>query len=666
MQQTLSNQEAATMIQKMNNVLVPFGYTVNDAVELCEVKEETDLKTGKKKIKHIPLALFVPFPTSQTIVIETAKSSVVYRVSALTFNSATQSFIQLDTLTVQAGELEDMKWPAQWGIDAVILPGYGFREKVRYCTQLLGQSADRDEVVTEIGWYNGNFIHAGGSIGPDELNVEPSQSVARYILPIEVKNPKRAIQASLAALDVASHHITYPLLALVFLAPLMRFYDEAAHITAKFVLWFCGNSGLQKSTIVSLFLCHFGKFSDAICPASFDATANGLERILFDAKDVVVLVDDYYPSAAGSEGERMIKVAQKLLRAVGDRRGKPRMRPDLKQSPSFPPRGQVVVTAEDLPPSGNSNFARFICVNIDAADRDKQKLAEAMKNTLPLARSMFAYIEFLIANDRKIKSRNLLQEFQDLRTEYANCNNHDRIAESLAWLDVGFSSFLTFAEAHLAISQEQACEMRAEATTLFKKIGSMQQTLIRGSNPVDQFVDNVRTLLQTKAVKMFERNPVEIGNPYAVELQSLKTIGREWAANERNVGFFDDANYYFFPDAIYSAHVRLSKDLGVNTVPTKHILLKRLAAAGKIIPENPDSASPHNCPKVTIRGSAQRYLVVPRRIIFGDENEAPASVKELEDHEAALVKIELEEREKHSRSKQPKRLKNGNSAIYAV
>ena len=637
MREAIDEKEARRAIARLSKHLVPYNYTVNDAAEICEVKEEYNAKTGKTTSKSIVLSHFVPYPISQTVIVERNGNTLLYKMEALAWDRVANEFVKLATLAVTSAELEEMRWISQWGADAVILPINSYREKVRYCIQLLGQMAVRDEVVAEIGWCNGNFLHAGGSIGPDEIKIEAPESVAKYELPKEVKNPRKAIMFSLAALDVASHHLTYSLLALMFLAPIMRFFEEQAKITAKFVLWVCGDSGLQKTTIVSLFLCHFGKFSDGVAPASFDATPNGLERTLYDGKDVVTLIDDYFPSAAGSEGERMTKVAQRVLRSVGDRRGKPRMQSNLKQSPSFPPRGQVVVTAEDLPPAGKSTYARFLCINVESKDRDKAKLAEAMKHPLALARSMRAYIEYILDQQDTIEASDLLAQFHELRAEYAAKDNHDRIAEALAWLDIGFSFFLKFVLSHQAITEERAGEMMTEAKELFAAIGKQQQAIIRNSNPVDQFLESVGTMLRAKTIRVFERHPVVLGNPNAVSAKDWRENGREVAADEKHAGYHDGHNFYFIPDTIYAAYKRQCEEMGFRTIMTKNVLFKRLRESGKIIPEGTGTASPHNCPHVVIRGKKQRFLVIPKRFFDGDEAAAPATEAEFAAQEAEMA-----------------------------
>ena len=637
MRVTIDEKEANKAIAGFSKHLAPYNFAVNDKAEICEVKEEYNAKTGKTTFKIIVLAHFLPYLISQTRIVERNGNTLLYRIEAITWDRSTSQFIKLETLEVASADLEEMRWISKWGADATILPVHSYREKVRYCIQLLGQMAVRDEVVAEIGWCNGNFLHAGGSIGPDEVKVEAPESVAKYELPKEVKNPRKAVTYSLAALEVASHHLTYSLLALMFLAPIMRFFEEKAKITAKFVLWVCGDSGLQKTTIVSLFLCHFGKFSDGVAPASFDATPNGLERTLYDGKDVVTLVDDYFPSAAGSEGERMTKVAQKILRSVGDRRGKPRMQSNLKQSPSFPPRGQVVVTAEDLPPAGKSTYARFLCVNVEAKDRDKEKLAEAMKRPLALARSMRAYIEYILVNQKTFEEADLLVQFHELRAEYAAKDNHDRIAEALAWLDIGFSFFLQFALSHQAITEEKASAMRAEAKEVFAAIGKQQQAIIRNSNPVDQFLESVGTMLRAKTIKVFERNPVLLGNPNAVSSKDWRENAREWVADEKHAGYVDDQNCFFIPDTIYAAYKRQCEEMGFRTIMTKSVLFKRLRESGKIISEGSGTASPHSCPHVVIRGKKQRFLVIPKRFLDGDEDAALATEEEFVAHEAEMA-----------------------------
>lgn len=54
----------------------------------------------------------------------------------------------------------------------------------------------------------------------------------------------------------------------------------------------------------------------------------------------------------------MLQTAQKILRMYGDRVGRGRLTSTIKFRESFPPRGQAVVTGEDVP-VGQSSVARF-------------------------------------------------------------------------------------------------------------------------------------------------------------------------------------------------------------------------------------------------------------------------------------------------------------------
>ncbi len=92
----------------------------------------------------------------------------------------------------------------------------------------------------------------------------------------------------------------------------------------------------------------FGEtWSNKSLPFSLRDTANAIERGLFQAADVLAVVDDYHPAGSKPEASRMAALLQSIARAVGDRTGRQRMNPDSTQRRSYIPRGNVLVTDYD-------------------------------------------------------------------------------------------------------------------------------------------------------------------------------------------------------------------------------------------------------------------------------------------------------------------------------
>ena len=105
----------------------------------------------------------------------------------------------------------------------------------------------------------------------------------------------RAVRASLQFLELAPDRITFPLLAAVYRAPLGKI---------DFSVFLAGRSGVFKTALAALCQQHFGATMDASgLPAGFSSTENALERLAFEAKDALLVVDDFVPvEMAGCRG----------------------------------------------------------------------------------------------------------------------------------------------------------------------------------------------------------------------------------------------------------------------------------------------------------------------------------------------------------------------------
>src|SRR5207302_3115731 len=150
-----------------------------------------------------------------------------------------------------------------------------------------------------------------------------------------------AVWASLGLLDVAPAPIAFPLLASVYRAALGE---------TDFSLHLAGPSGAGKSELAALVQRHFGAGMDARnLPGSWSSTANALEALAFAAKDAVLVVDDFAPTGAAGDADRIQREADRILRAQGNASGRLRMRADESLRAVRAPLGLIVSTGEDVP-----------------------------------------------------------------------------------------------------------------------------------------------------------------------------------------------------------------------------------------------------------------------------------------------------------------------------
>jgi len=107
---------------------------------------------------------------------------------------------------------------------------------------------------------------------------------------------------------------------------------------------------VQKSEITALGQQHFGATMDArALPGSWTSTGNALEAIASAAKDALLVIDDYVPQGTTADRARLNAIADRVLRAQGNRSGRGRLRSDATMRRSRPPRGLIVSTGEEVP-----------------------------------------------------------------------------------------------------------------------------------------------------------------------------------------------------------------------------------------------------------------------------------------------------------------------------
>src|SRR5712691_6728858 len=267
---------------------------------------------------------------------------------------------------VPAAHFAGMGWVTEHlGATAMVMPGMMLKDHARAAIQMCSEQVEKRRVYTHLGWRKlGNtwgYLHAGGAIGargalPD-IDVEYDETLTQYRLPSppDGDSERAAIRASLRVLDVAPDAVTMPFYTSIWRAVLGG-VDCSLHGA--------GPTGAGKSALAALVQQHFGAGMDARhVPASWISTGNALEGLAFQAKDAVLVVDDFCPTGSHADIQRYHKEADRLFRSQGNQSGRQRMRPDSTLKPVKPPRGLILSTGEDVP-RGQSLRARLLILDV--------------------------------------------------------------------------------------------------------------------------------------------------------------------------------------------------------------------------------------------------------------------------------------------------------------
>ena len=340
----------------LRGMLLDEGYSVNEYGQLCAIKYEK--QTGVPYL--YPLADFVAWVNRQII-----KDNNIERVLKFEVEGLATGGRKLKEIKVPSDKFTAMQWAVDnWGAKANIRPGASNRDHVRFVVQFLGKESSTEMQYGHLGWrkIEGKwcYLYAGGAIGDSSIIVDvKDEGLDAYTFAEEDSDLRAAATASLKTIESAPFEVTLPLFALTYLAPLCEPLRRAKH-EPSFIMWLSGTTGSMKSTLVALFLSHFGDFTNKNLPASFKDTANALERKGFFTKDSILCVDDYHPSHSQFEAQKMRSIAEMLLRGYGDRKGRGRLNADATAKQALIPQGLCIVTGEDHPSGGQSAAARLL------------------------------------------------------------------------------------------------------------------------------------------------------------------------------------------------------------------------------------------------------------------------------------------------------------------
>lgn len=448
-------------------------YTVQDGA-LCRVKQTQHGPVAE------PLCNFVARVAEEWLLDDGQESA-----RAFVLEGRLASGAPLPRVRVPVDKFSAMAWPlSEWGLYAVVRAGISAREYLREAIQALsGTTAQQHRVYTHTGWrqlpQDGPWVYltASGAVGREDCEVELEEKLRRYRLPQTADDPVRALQASLRLLQLGPLMLTVPLLGSVYRAVL------GPALPVDYLVWVEGQTGSLKSSVIAVFLSHWGDFDRLTLPESWSSTVNAIERGAFAVKDAWFVVDDYAPQ--GLDSRDLEAKAHRILRAQGNLSGRGRLRSDATARPTQPPRGLIATTGESHPP-GHSVLARTLLVECEKGTVDRARLTVAQKTRARLPHAMAAFVEWAAP---RLGSGELQawthQTFEELRTKATALSDyaHARVPEVLANAQVGMLALLRCAQDSGAITAVEAEKIAAESWEALHRIGERHARHVEAERP---------------------------------------------------------------------------------------------------------------------------------------------------------------------------------------
>lgn len=570
-------------------------YCVHEG-QFCVIKPAPGIMGVKVKS---PLCNFIASITDEVLLDDGISQSLNFQVGGTLCSGQ-----PLPPIEVPASAFAGLGWVTEkWGTRPVVYAGTSTKDHLRTIMQL---TSNRNGLISRrlyahTGWREVDgkrfFLTASGALGDDDVEVSLSGGLARYSLPLDLDAVDRveAVKASLSFMDFGRPEIMCSLWATMYLSPLAEILEPA------FSLWLSGRSGCFKSVLSALALCHFGDFTYLTLPASWRDSANSLERLMAVAKDLPLVIDDFYPASTIAEARELEQKAGIVVRGQGNKAGRGRLRPDASAREKYTPRGMVITSGEQLP-NGESITSRLFAIEMEKGDVNVEDLSAAQRQADLYKYAMSHYILWLKENwgqQRDYVKRKWLES----RDKATAADVHLRLPGAVAWLYAGFEMGMLFAHDVGAIDWNEAEERLDRAWDCFIMLSARQGWKVDQERPATRFLDALGTLLTQHRIFLLEK---DVAGP-----------GDEVKPGQTFVGWKDWDHYHLIPTAAYSVVYEFCQRGGEPFTFKPQAVWADLSRLG-LIECNPGGNGRRNQASVWVggtEGSSKRVISLKRSVL---------------------------------------------------
>jgi hypothetical protein len=492
--------------------------------------------------------------------------------------------------SVPSVQFAGMGWATEHlGAVAIVYPGFGIKDHARAAVQMLSGEVPTRHVYSHTGWRKiGDswlYLHAGGAIGQDghvgAVHVELTGGLEGHTLPEPPEGEEliEAIRASLKFWELAPETVTVPLYAGTYRAALGE-TDFSEHLS--------GPTGEGKSELAALCQQHYGLELDARRLTSWKSTENAIEGQAFQAKNQLIILDDFAPVGSSYDVQRWHKKADRVLRAKGNASGRQRMRPDTTLRPEKPPRALILSTGEDVP-RGQSLRARMLILELSPGDLDWEKLTRCQRDAASglHASAMSGFVRWLAPRYEDIRA-SLKEERAALREWAALSNQHKRTPGIAADLALGLRHFLLFAHDAGALTTDEAERLWLRGWAALGEAAGLQRQYQAAGEPTRSFGELLSAAIASGRAHVADPEGDQQEEPGGWGWRRV-TVGagdyerEEWRPLGERVGWVEKENLYLLPEAAYAAVQKQGRDSGEPLTVTERTLRKRLHERGLLL-----------------------------------------------------------------------------------
>ncbi|MGB3330360.1 MAG: DUF3854 domain-containing protein [Thermomicrobiales bacterium] len=526
---------------------------------------------------------------------------------------------------VPTNRFESLQWvTTAWGTAPIIAAGSGNRDRVREAIQRLSPDVVRRREYTHPGWRQIDgawvFLTQEAVLGPDGIvggivvRLDSPASGVRLPDPKGADVIRTAILSVRALLDLAPRRLTVPLVGTIVRALLI------AIAPVDFALFLVGPSGVMKSELAAVIQRAFGVgFDRTSLPASWAATPNFLERVSFDFKDCLLVIDDFAPAGSPIDVRRYHATADRVIRGAGNATGRGRMQADGTVRPSYPPRALILGTGEDIP-SGYSIRARMLVLEVGPGDINPAILARYQDGPEReyLAQATTAFVTWLAGRFERVRDE-FAPAVRTLRGQLHATGTHARTPDALAQLGASWQLWIRFGVEAGAFTRDTGQALWREVWQTLVDLGTAQSGHLHQENPVQRFLDLLTGAIASGAAHIASStgDAPELPEAWGWRSRELGTGGfqrHEWQAQGRCAGWLDADGLYLEPTAAYHVVQQFGSASGTAITISATTLWKRLDEA-RLILTTEQGVRQTRTVRRTLAGARRQVLHLSRDVL---------------------------------------------------
>ena len=394
------------------------------------------------------------------------------------------------------------------------------------------------KIYNLFGWYDDKgtlrFMHAG---------LKNSNFEVKGSLTLKQDLSKAASFYNIFCL-MAPPQVTLMLLLYALYAYMAGLYQQCCTDEGcRSVMYLAGMTGSGKTSLVKV-LTTWTKKAGLSTELRFDDTLASLQENLVNNRDVVTLVDDFYPKATKAAKAEFQRKAEEITRIIGDGRVKGKMGADRKLMADRDYRGGIIATGEYVDLGTHSSYLRCFILNLNKGDVKFDRLT-ALQQSPELAQAFFSeWIYWLEENQQRLFKKLPVCQMENLKTASGYLQSeYARLLVSIAALMSTADCFSEFAKARdikfdVSLAKQvvltQARQMCAVAEVMAPEHVAM--------NAIVEAIENggLRILLSKEE---FKQNPVadgyyEGGDKYWIVTTKVRDVVKRYAeSNNYSVDF---------------------------------------------------------------------------------------------------------------------------------